>query len=332
MTNLLVTGGSGFIGREVVNVAKSYGHNVAVLDRVKPSFPVDFYKADITSSLSLEDAIKYLEDRMDCRFDAMIHLAALFNYSAPFKDLYNVNVKGTEKVADISIKLGLEKFVQLGAAASYGDSYDVPVKEDFPLKPTEAYGRTKMLAEEALFERALELKAVTLRAPIVYGKNTKGTYIDALFKGAKGPLIMPRKITSNSYVHAYDLARACILAINDEGLFKSNPKELSDYAYNVADDEVLNEKQVMESLAFCLTGKEKKALPILPSPLIKIAAFASDLIEIKLLRKNRSTLPRDMVKHASSNHLLNNAKLKQAIDFTYLYKNIKEGFPEVIND
>jgi len=342
VANIIVTGGLGWIGRNVVRHAQQNGHNVGILDYLDcpRGLKVPYAKADITAEDQVRDALVDLE----CSFWRInlgrtsssekfyiVHTAADFNYSSSLEKLRAVNVVGTRNVVEQAARLGYRGLVNIGAAAEYGDDYEIPIKEDFELKPSENYGLTKMLAEELLFDfnKKGNIRVASLRAPMVYGPDAVGTYIAGLFNAARGPLIAPMRLTTNSYAHIDDVAGACVHAI-ESAVFNNNPRQLSDIAYNIADDSPVDERKILELAGFLATGKHRKVLPVIPYPILKLIAHASEFLEVKVGKKSRSTLAPGMVVHSKGSHVLDNSKFKKATKFEYRYPSVEEGFPEVV--
>jgi nucleoside-diphosphate-sugar epimerase len=327
---IVITGGSGFIGGEVIAAAEEIGYRIGVLDMKEPAAKVQFEFTDITSKDSVKDSMGRMSNRLG-GIDAVIHLAALFNYSAPVEALHKVNVRGTENVISEAIVHGVKRFINLGAVAEYGDSYRGMIREDFELDPNENYGLTKMLAEEAIFRAHKEghFQAITFRPCMVYGNNTEGTYIDALFKMAEG-LIAPTLLeeTRNSYIHAIDIGRACVHALETDGVFQNDVENLSDIAYNVGDDDIMSEVEVLRYLTQITPGRSL-VLPIMPAALMRGLAAIVEPIEIGLLGKDRSTLAKDMAKHFDGDHMIDNTRFKET-GFEYAVPTVKVGFPMVL--
>jgi nucleoside-diphosphate-sugar epimerase len=347
MANIIVTGGLGWIGRHVVRNALQNGHNVGILDYLeKPEgFTVPYARADITSQEQVGDALIDLEEALgkeDLKKGIklprggfyVVHTAADFDYSSPIERLFDVNVVGTTNVTKQAAKAGYFGIVNIGAAAEYGDDYEEPIKEDFDLNPTENYGMTKMQAEEVLLRanQKGDIKVASLRAPMVYGPDALGTYIAGLFNSARGPLLVaPIKLTTNSYAHVNDVAWACVHAVEDDRVFQDNPERLSDIAWNIADDDPINEREVLRLAGQLAKNKENRwVFPIVPYSILQLVAHASQFLEKGILKRARSTLAPDMVIHSRGNHILDGSKFKDTTGFEYEYPSVKVGFPEVV--
>ena len=146
---VLVTGGSGFIGRHLVRSLKSDGFEVSALARNATSVPdgVRFVSGDITDPASLPSAVEGI--------DAVVHLVAIINERGT-QTFDGVNVGGTRNVLEAMRAWGVERLVHLSAL---GASMD----ERFP------YLRSKWLGEEAV--RASDRDFTILRPSVVHGEG-----------------------------------------------------------------------------------------------------------------------------------------------------------------
>lgn len=157
---ILVTGGAGYIGSHTVVALLQSGHEVVILDNLS------------NSSARAVDAIKRITNRdvafihgdirdrpaLDTVFGAgsiraVIHFAGLKavgeSVAEPLKYFDN-NVHGTLRLIDAMKQHGCQKIVFSSSATVYGDAEHVPIGEHAPTKPTNPYGRTKLVVEEML--------------------------------------------------------------------------------------------------------------------------------------------------------------------------------------
>ena len=120
-----------------------------VLNRIKEIAGRDFkfYAADLLDRNGLERIFSE-----NC-IEAVIHFAGLKavgeSVSIPLKYYYN-NITGTIELCEAMARHGVKKIVFSSSATVYGNPKSVPIKEDFPLGPTNPYGRTKYMIEEIL--------------------------------------------------------------------------------------------------------------------------------------------------------------------------------------
>ena len=209
----LVTGGEGFIGRNIISKLKDLGGETYSLDIVgKPDF-----KVSITNKKKL--------DNINKKFDGVFHLAAMTSppqFEINPQSGLRVNVNGTFNVLDFAIKHGVQKVVLASSSAIYGDSREVAVESRYPDRYQNLYPVTKIIDE--LFSRHYSLRqdisSVSLRFFNTYGpnENTKGAYsspiskfLSAALKG-KNIEVFGDGTQSRDFIYVKDTADASIAA------------------------------------------------------------------------------------------------------------------------
>lgn len=157
---ILVTGGAGYIGSHTCVELLQAGEDIVLLDnfsnakpqvvnRIKELGGRDFplYAVDILHREGLEK-IFARED-----IEAVIHFAGLKAVGESVKiplDYYQNNVSGTINLCQVMARAGCKKIVFSSSATVYGNSTDVPFREDSPLSTTNPYGSTKRMVEDIL--------------------------------------------------------------------------------------------------------------------------------------------------------------------------------------
>lgn len=157
---ILVTGGAGYIGshtaiellgagHEVVvcdNLSNSHANSVKAIERIAGRRP-EFVKADILDRAALDRIFG------EYRIDSVIHFAGLKavgeSVAEPVR-YYRNNVTGSVNLFGAMADHGVKRLVFSSSATVYGDPHAVPIREDFPLKVTNPYGRTKLIIEDVL--------------------------------------------------------------------------------------------------------------------------------------------------------------------------------------
>ena len=161
--NILVTGGSGFIGSHTLIELIAEGHAVAVVDNLSNSNPealrrvesitgqaVPFYKVDIRDREGLSRVFA-LHD-----FDCCIHFAGLKavgeSVVKPW-EYYENNINGTLVLLDVMRKQGCKNIIFSSSATVYGNPAQIPITETCPKGHcTNPYGQTKSMLEEILMD------------------------------------------------------------------------------------------------------------------------------------------------------------------------------------
>lgn len=157
---ILVTGGAGYIGSHTCVELLESGQDIVVLDNFSNSSPISlervqeitgkplkFYEVDLLDAKAVE---KVFEQE---NIEAVIHFAALKavgeSVAIPLK-YYRNNITGTLNLCETMLKFGVGNFIFSSSATVYGDTDTVPIKEDFPVWPTNPYGWTKLMIEQIL--------------------------------------------------------------------------------------------------------------------------------------------------------------------------------------
>jgi len=150
--NILVTGGAGYIGSATAEALLHAGHSVTVYDSLvtghRAAVPeaARFIHADLADTGALSKVFQ------DQTFDAVIHFAAFIEAGESMIDpgkFFRNNFINSLNLMELAIRFGVKRFVFSSTAAVY-QSNDEPLSEDSPIGPTNVYGQTKVMTEQAL--------------------------------------------------------------------------------------------------------------------------------------------------------------------------------------
>jgi len=165
---VLVTGGAGYIGSVVADHLSRAGHTVTVLDNLimgwREAVPAaaEFVHADTGDEAALDSLFR------SHQFDAVMHFAALIEAGESVEvpeQYFDNNSLRTLTLLRAMLRHQVMRFVFSSTAAVYGEPQIVPIPEDHPLAPTNAYGESKLIVEQMLawFHRAHGFRYASLR-------------------------------------------------------------------------------------------------------------------------------------------------------------------------
>jgi UDP-glucose 4-epimerase len=243
---VLITGGAGYIGGTVANLLAQNGHKPVIFDNLshgrRELLPpgVDFIEGDLSDRPALE-AIFAAAYESNQPFDAVLHFAAFIEAGESMvypERFFRNNTAGTLSLLEAMLAAGPRRIVFSSTAAVYGEPERSPIPEDAPLRPTNAYGESKLLVEHMLtwFNRIHGFRFASLRyfnvagAPegpdgIVRGEaHTPETHLIPLVLDVAAGRRAQIKIFGNDYgtpdgtcvrdyIHVSDLADAHLLAL-----------------------------------------------------------------------------------------------------------------------
>jgi UDP-glucose 4-epimerase len=170
---VLVTGGAGFIGSNLVHALVASGADVGVIDDFSTGTVANLHPAVWLRHLDILDPM-LPEAVAAFAPDAVVHLAAQTDVSRSLADPERdrlVNTGGTAAVARAAAAAGARRMLSASSAAVYGPQEGLPVTETSPKRPMNPYGESKLAAEAALAD-ALEGTGVdfaSMRFGNVYG-------------------------------------------------------------------------------------------------------------------------------------------------------------------
>lgn len=272
MTNILVTGGAGYIGSHTCKLLEQSGYTPIVVDNLSRSTGElcswKLYRTDIRDKEKL-DAI--------CKkhgIAGVIHFAAYAYVGESVKNpslYYDNNINGIRVLLDVLNDNDIKKVVFSSSCATYGQPEIVPITESAAQHPVSPYGHTKLIAEQilALYKNLHRIDSISLRYFNAAGADPEGSLgechvpethlIPLILKAIKNPDV-PLDIFGGDYltqdgtcirdyIHVMDLARAHILSLE-----KLLNEECHSAAYNLGSGTGYSVLEVMQ-VAELVTGQ-----------------------------------------------------------------------------
>jgi len=157
----LITGGSGFLGINLIRFLHQKGHEIVSLDIADFTYPdmkdkIKIIKGDIRDRKIVDEAVKGI--------DIVVHTAAALPLYKP-EDIFSTDVDGTRNMLEASFDAGVKRFIHISSTAVYGIPDHHPLYEDDKLDGVGPYGKAKILAEEECLKFRKQGKCVPIIRP-----------------------------------------------------------------------------------------------------------------------------------------------------------------------
>jgi len=224
--NILVTGGAGFVGSNLIPELVGRGqHRIVVLDNESngrlsdlDGLPVECIKGELLDRATVERAMAGI--------DTVVHLAAdtrvMDSIADPRKN-FEVNVVGTFLLLEVARKVGVKRFVAASTGGAILGEAPAPINEDMVARPLSPYGASKLAAEGYMsaFGGAYGIVSTALRFSNVFGPKSylKGSVVAHFFKA----LLAGRQLVVygdgsqvRDYVYVGDLVRGIATALETD--------------------------------------------------------------------------------------------------------------------
>ncbi|CDS95251.1 NAD-dependent epimerase/dehydratase family protein [Vibrio coralliirubri] len=287
MSNILVTGISGFVGGTLVRTHKSL--KVVVRENYPESFPNEFRIQKLNSTTNWEGAFDGIK--------SIIHLAGLaHSKSYTESDYRSVNTEGTLRLALKAAEAGVRRFVFVSSIGVNGTvTHSRPFLPSDTANPHNLYAQSKYEAELGLWDIAKKtgLEVVIVRPTLVYGANAPGNF-GLLTKLIKKVPFLPFGFAKNQrdFICVQNLAHLLVVCANHERAVGN--------VFLASDNETVSTKGFTSAIAEGI-GKEVFQIPV-PVGLMRFIGKAS----------GKSA----MVEQLFGNLQVDSSSLKEVLDWT----------------
>ena len=271
MNNVLVTGGTGFLGTALVRRLVADGHRPKVLDIGDPedselNAGIQFIKGDIRDAQLVTDACQGI--------DTVFHLAAAVLPTRGKRTYVSTNTGGTRNILEASAHHQVKQVVHISTSAIYGVPSRLPVTEETEFKPMGYYGNAKYYGEQEIRRyRGGGLKVCVLRPRTIIGTERLGIFhilFDWIKRGKRIPIIGSGN-NLFQFISARDVVEASILAAKAE----------SNEDFNIGAEEYSTVRADMEALVKH-AGSGSKVISI-PAPMVKLSLQVLDTLRLSPL-------------------------------------------------
>ena len=264
---IALTGATGFIGQHLLHELPKRGYRLRVLLRRPTAVPLESASAVVGDLARPQNMTAALAD-----VDAVIHSAGIAQTMSgiPEDDYRTFNTEATIALARASRRAGVRRFVFLSSIrAQSGPSAGHVLTEDATAQPTDAYGRSKLAAEQGLAELALDW--VALRLVLVYGAGVTGNMAE-LVRLARTPYPLPLGALRNrrSLLSLDNLVAAIDTVLSRPGQLRR--------PLIVSDPEALTLPEIVAAVRRGL-GRRPGLIPV-PAAVLRTALYAAGRGEI----------------------------------------------------
>lgn len=297
---ILVTGGAGIVGNELIAQLLNRGEKILAIYHSSPitvSHPLlEIAQCDILD-------VDHLEEIME-QITHVYHAAALVSYDPKDKQqLLKVNIEGTANIVNASINAGVEKLIHVSSVAALGRNRDgqmVNEKMNWTEETSNSiYGKSKYYAEMEVWRGIGEgLKAVIVNPSLILGGDNWETSSASIFKNVYNEFPWYTEGVSG-FVDVLDVARAMILLMNSNITAERF----------ILNGENVSFKEVFSLIAKCFGKKlpHKKVTPFLAEVVWRIEAIKS------ALTGKRHLLTKETARTALKKVYFDNSKILSAL-------------------
>lgn len=256
MTNILITGGAGYIGSTLTRMLLNSGYKVRVVDSLRfggeslvdllSNTNFEFIKGDLRSSDTCKSAVDGI--------DVVVHLAAIVGDPACSKEpelATETNLIASKQLYNIAEQFGCSRFIFASTCSNYGKMKitNELLNEESPLAPVSLYAETKVAMEQFLLNTLLSnrCKPVCLRFSTVYGLSPRIRFDLTVNEFAKDAALSRELVIYGEhfwrpYAHVVDLSRSVLMAL------KAPEDVIAHNVFNVGDTSENYQKKMIAEI------------------------------------------------------------------------------------
>ena len=314
---ILITGGAGYVGTALTNLALQWGYSVRAIDCLwfdsttplihlnNPNY--EFIYGDIRNESLIQKALTGI--------DFVIHTAAIVGDPASKlfpEDTKSINDTATRYLIQAAVKQEVSGFIFLSTCSNYGVANDLATEET-SLNPLSLYAETKVNIEKYLINEVTEMDWIIGRLSTVYGEGARmrfdltvndftlnaylNKYVDIFFPESYRP-----------YIHVYDLANVLLTLLGDLDTVKNNVFNIGFEGENYQKIEIANTiKEFIPDLTIDILkeGGDKRDYQVAFSKLQKFISIKPEYNVKKSVQKILTVLEQGIIENPKDDKYYN---------------------------
>jgi nucleoside-diphosphate-sugar epimerase/uncharacterized membrane protein len=328
---VLVTGSAGGIGTQVTQKLRQ-DYRVVGFDLEVEEDEQNF-SVDLTSDESVHKGLARVRERYGARIEAVIHLAAYFDFSGEESPLYrNVNVEGTRRLLDALQKFDVGHFFYSSTMLVHEETEPgVPITEESALGAHWAYPQSKLATEKVIEEHHGRIPYTLMRLAGVYDEDhlipTLAHQVQRIYeRNFQSHLFSGDVSSGQSFIHSDDVVEAFCRAV-------SRSAELADTsALLIGEPEALSYEELQNRFAHLIHGENWRTWSI-PKPVAKLGSWLqvkAEVIVPDAIDQGRVPFIKPfMIPLADDHYELDISRARQALDWQPR-RSLRECLPAIV--